>query len=76
MNRSPFPIAITIAIDAQQAAPRAKLSNYPEPFFSRMLGRTVRPLGDVFGLANFGVNLATLVENRSWHFTYKDGSPY
>ena len=60
MNRSPFPIAIAIAIDAQQAAPRAKLSNYPEPFFSRMVGRTVRPLGDVFGLANFGVNLVTL----------------
>lgn len=49
-----------IAIDAHQAPPRAKASNYPEPFASRMAGRVVRPLGDLFGLANFGVNLATL----------------
>lgn len=40
--------------------PRTKPSNYPEPFFSRMAGRTKRPLGDLFGLTNFGVNLTTL----------------
>ena len=39
---------------------RAKPSNYPEPFFSRMSGREKRPLGDLFGLKNFGVNLTTL----------------
>ena len=49
-----------IAIDAHRAPPRAKASHYPEPFASRMAGRVVRPLGDAFGLANFGVNLATL----------------
>ncbi len=27
-------------------------SNYPEPFVSRMLGRTKRPLGDFFGIKN------------------------
>jgi uncharacterized cupin superfamily protein len=49
-----------IAIKAADAAPRAKPSNYPEPFFSRMLKREKRPLGDLFGLKNFGVNLTRL----------------
>lgn len=48
------------AILAAVAAPRTKPSNYPEPFASRMTGRLKRPLGDVFGLTNFGVNLTTL----------------
>jgi uncharacterized cupin superfamily protein len=49
-----------IAIRADQVPPRAKPSNYPEPFFSRMLKREKRQLGDVFGLKNFGVNLTRL----------------
>jgi len=49
-----------IAILAQDVPVRKKASSYPEPFASRMRGRAVRPLGDVFGLRNFGVNLATL----------------
>ena len=40
--------------------PRAKPSSYPEPFFSRMGRREKRPLGDLFGLKNFGVNLTRL----------------
>ncbi len=48
------------ALVAADAPPRAKSSNYPEPFFSRMLKREKRPLGDLFGLANFGVNLTRL----------------
>ena len=40
--------------------PRAKQSSYPEPFASRMVGREKRPLGDLFGLQNFGVNLTRL----------------
>ena len=48
------------AIVASDAAPRAKPTNYPEPFASRMAGREKRPLGDLFGLANFGVNLTRL----------------
>jgi len=36
------------------APPRVKPSNYPEPFASRMAGRLKRPLGDLFGLTNFG----------------------
>lgn len=48
------------AIVARDAATRAKLSNYPELFASRMAGREKRPLGDIFGLSNFGVNLTRL----------------
>jgi uncharacterized cupin superfamily protein len=51
-----FPVAI-LAITAPA---RRKPSNYPEPFASRMAGREKRPLGDLFGLANFGVNLTRL----------------
>ena len=53
------------AIDAKSAAPRAKQSNYPEPFAKRMAGRVKRPLGDLFGLKNFGVNLTTLAPGGS-----------
>jgi len=49
-----------IAVLATDVAPRSKPSNYPEPFASRMGGREKRALGDVFGLANFGVNLTRL----------------
>ncbi|MGI9422127.1 MAG: cupin domain-containing protein [Hyphomicrobiaceae bacterium] len=55
-NRTSGPIAV----QADTVPPRTKKSNYPEPFFSRMAGRQKRPLGDVFGLKNFGVNLTTL----------------
>jgi len=51
-----YPVSVTAA----ETPPRVKPSNYPEPFFSRMNGRVKRPLGDLFGLANFGVNLTTL----------------
>ena len=57
MNNQAFPIAVI----ATQVAARTKPSNYPEPFASRMAGRVKRPLGDVFGLSNFGVNLTTLL---------------
>jgi uncharacterized cupin superfamily protein len=50
-----------IAVDAAAVAPRTKRSNYPEPFFSRMAKREKRPLGDLFGLKNFGVNLTRLL---------------
>ena len=49
-----------LAIEAAAAPARVKPSNYPEPFRSRMEGRVKRPLGDLFGLKNFGVNLTTL----------------
>ena len=49
-----------VAIVAAEAPLRARASNYPEPFASRMAGREKRPLGNVFGLSNFGVNLTRL----------------
>jgi uncharacterized cupin superfamily protein len=49
------------AITAADVAPRAKTSNYPEPFASRMSGRVKRVLGDRFQLTNFGVNQTRLV---------------
>jgi uncharacterized cupin superfamily protein len=48
------------AIAAAEAPPKTKPSNYPEPFASRMARREKRPLGDLFGLTNFGVNLTRL----------------
>lgn len=57
MNDQDTPIAVVAA----QVAPRTKPSNYPEPFASRMAGREKRLLGDLFGLANFGVNLTKLL---------------
>ncbi|MGZ3304564.1 MAG: cupin domain-containing protein [Asticcacaulis sp.] len=61
-----------VAIAAMDAPMRTKPSNYPEPFFSRMNGREKRPLGDLFGLGNFGVNLTRLKPGgisalRHWH---------
>jgi len=49
-----------VAVAASDAPPRTRPSNYPEPFASRMSGRIKRPLGDLFGLRNFGVNLTCL----------------
>ena len=56
MLDSPAPIAVIAA----EAPMRVQHSVYPEPFASRMAGREKHPLGDLFGLANFGVNLTRL----------------
>lgn len=48
------------ALIAADAPPRLRPSLYPEPFASRMKGREKRPLGDLFGLKSFGVNLTRL----------------
>jgi len=56
MANAKYPIAVV----ADDAPPRTKATNYPEPFASRMAGRLKRPLGDLFGLTNFGVNLTRL----------------
>ena len=49
-----------VAIVAAEAPPKAKQTNYPQPFAARVAGRLKRPLGDLFGLTNFGVNLTRL----------------
>lgn len=54
-----------IAVTATEVPVRAKPSAYPEPFASRMAGRSKRQLGEVFRLSNFGVNLTTLAPGGS-----------
>jgi uncharacterized cupin superfamily protein len=49
-----------IAVRAADVAPRARVTNYPEPFASRVAGREKRVLGELFGLTNFGANLTRL----------------
>jgi uncharacterized cupin superfamily protein len=49
-----------VALLAADAPARAKPSNYPEPYYSQMMKRQKRPLGDLFGLKNFGVNLTRI----------------
>lgn len=49
-----------LAIVASEAPTRVKPSSYPEPFATRVAGRIKSPLGDLFGLKNFGVNLTRL----------------
>jgi uncharacterized cupin superfamily protein len=61
MSAQPSPIALVAA----EAPARTKPSNYPEPFASRMAGREKRPLGDPFGLVNFGVSLTKLAPNAA-----------
>lgn len=56
MASSTYPVAVV----ADQSPPRTKPSNYPEPFASWMAGRKKQPLGELFGLTNFGVNLTRL----------------
>jgi uncharacterized cupin superfamily protein len=53
-------LSTPVSILASEAPARTKASNYPEPFASRMAGRRKLPLGDLFGLTNFGVNLTRL----------------
>jgi uncharacterized cupin superfamily protein len=57
MSSAPEP---PVAIVAADAPLRAKQTGYPQPFAARVAGREKRPLGDLFGLANFGVNLTRL----------------
>ena len=57
---SKVPDPIVHAIHASQAPSRSKPSNYPPEFAARMAGRSKHPLGDLFGLTNFGVNLTRL----------------
>lgn len=49
-----------VALVAADATPRARQSIYPEPLAARTAGRLKRPLGEPFGLSNFGVNRTLL----------------
>jgi uncharacterized cupin superfamily protein len=48
------------AIEAMAAPVAPPGRGYPEPFATRVAGRVRRPLGDLFGLTSFGVNLTRL----------------
>ena len=54
-----------IVIEAAVAPPRTKPSNYPPEIAARFAGRRKQPLGDLFGLANFGVNRVELAPGAS-----------
>ena len=56
MDTKPRPVAIVAA----EAPLRTRKSVYPEPYASLMDKRFKHPLGDLFGLRNFGVNLSRL----------------
>ncbi len=49
-----------VVIRAAEAPPRARASGYPPDLAAKVAGREKRPLGDRFGLKNFGVNLTRL----------------
>jgi uncharacterized cupin superfamily protein len=49
-----------IAIRAADAPARTRPSNYPPELAAKIGAREKRPLGDLFGLRNFGVNLTRL----------------
>lgn len=53
------------AVRAAEAPVRARPSVYPPMFAARMAGREKRPLGDLFGLTQFGVNLTRLAPGAS-----------
>ena len=59
MDKTAFPLAIR----AQDAPPRLSPSNYPAAFRGRVVGRHKQPLGDLFGIGNFGVNRTRLSPN-------------
>ena len=54
-----------LAIWALEAQLRSRPSNYPQQFQPVVRGREKRPLGEYFGLTNFGVNLTRLKPGAS-----------
>lgn len=49
-----------VAIHAAEAPRRARATGYPADLAARVAGREKHPLGDLFGLTVFGVNLTRL----------------
>ena len=69
-----------VALAATDVAPRVKKTAYPPDLAKRVEGREKRQLGDVFGLANFGVNLTSLAPGAQsalrHHHTVQDEFVY
>jgi len=55
------PAKTPVTVTAEEAPLRTTKSIYPEPFASRVADREKRPLGNLFGLTNYGVNLTRLL---------------
>lgn len=55
-----MPDAPSPALRAADAPPQARPSGYPADLAAGLAGREKRPLGELFGLGNFGVNLTRL----------------
>jgi uncharacterized cupin superfamily protein len=49
-----------VTLRAAEAPARARATGYPPEMARKVAGREKRPLGDLFGLRNFGVNLTRL----------------
>jgi uncharacterized cupin superfamily protein len=56
MNANRYPVSIAAA----DAPPRARQTGYPADMARMVAGRSKHPLGDLFGLTNFGVNFTRL----------------
>ena len=56
MTHNKYPSALV----AKDAPLRSRPTVYPEPYAARVASREKRPLGDLFGLSNFGINLTRL----------------
>ena len=56
MKNPSYPVTLT----AEGAPARAKQTGYPPKMAKMVEGRLKRPLGDLFGLTNFGVNRTSL----------------
>jgi len=54
------PLCHPLALVARDAPPNAVASILPPPFAAKFAGRQRRRLGELFGLANFGVNLTRI----------------
>lgn len=64
-------MSVVVPVESNAIAPQSGCS-YPEPFKSRMGQMHWRPLGDEFGLTQFGISLETLCPGaesalRHWH---------
>ncbi len=49
-----------VAVKASEAPARPRATGFPPDLAAKLEGREKRPLGDLFGLRNFGVNLTRL----------------
>ncbi len=63
MPQPQHPISIVAADTPQRARPTSP--PFPAAMVAKTVGREKRPLGDLFGLTNFGVNLTRLAPGAS-----------